>query len=440
MTSPRPLLCLLLLLTFFSCKKPKDEMADPAPGLPTTGVVRPVGQPTGNKVEKAIGAQGGMLTSADGSVTIEIPAGALSSNVVIGVQPITRTLVDGPGAANKKAYRLTPHGQTFTKPVKVSFRYTNEDVAGSVPQALAVAYQDNAGSWKSVGGAQLNPTARTITVSTTHFSDWTPHLEAYMVPETASLGPGQSMPLHVMAVVTKFKTASAEPFDPAFEEYLQEPFEPGAKVSWRIVSGGGSLVNVPTRAAVMYTAPSTVPANNPVLVEASVDLGSSGKWVLLSYITILQTGVHLRINGGEWIHFDNTESFVGGESYIGTEGGFPFDTHAIYIRINNGNAKGVGSWAWKNLSGSDDQGTTFEYIAKKPGPYTMYTHLTYPPGPGGVPTISPGYVRIIAYKKDQSEDTWATGEFLVEKSTAIIDGASTGPDVRIEGYFLLRVE
>src|SRR5688572_28323673 len=97
---------LLLLTDFFSsCKKGNGgENSTKEPGLVTT-----VGTPTGTATTKVIGTAGGTLSTPDNSLTVQIPAGTLSSDQTISIQPITNTNPASKGAA----YRITPHDITF---------------------------------------------------------------------------------------------------------------------------------------------------------------------------------------------------------------------------------------------------------------------------------------------------------------------------------------
>jgi hypothetical protein len=172
-----------------------------------------------------------------------------------------------------------------------------------------------------------------------------------------------------------------------------------------------------------------------------VELKTHGNLLLLKNITIkekAEPGVYLRVNGGAWVHF-KSESFVGNESYYGTNGEFPFDKHALYFLINGGKAKGVGSWAWHDESGGENN-TTFEYIVKKPAPYTSYEHK-YANHEHDIWHMSPGYIRITEYKKDIFGDTWATGDFVIEKSTPFIENVNGYTGIsKIVGHFKLRVD
>src|SRR5688572_21446627 len=173
---------LLSLVTFFfvACRK------EPGPVKPeptTEGVIRPIGQPTGNRVEKTIGTQGGSITSGDGKLKVDIPAGALSKNVVIGIEPITRTLVDSIEGNSTPAYRITPHGQQFQQPVKITFTYSAEAFRQLTPAAAGVAYQDAEGKWKGMSKVDVNTASKSVSVLTKHFSDWTTYESIYLMPQ-----------------------------------------------------------------------------------------------------------------------------------------------------------------------------------------------------------------------------------------------------------------
>jgi len=76
----------------------------PAQGEPTAVV-----SPTGEKISQSIGANGGVLRSADGKVSLSIPAGALAQTTMISLQPIENKAFMGIGPA----YEFSPDGLKF---------------------------------------------------------------------------------------------------------------------------------------------------------------------------------------------------------------------------------------------------------------------------------------------------------------------------------------
>jgi hypothetical protein len=114
-----------------------------------------------------IGAAGGTLSSSDGRVTVQIPAGALTADATISVSPISNHAHGGIGAA----YRMTG-AQTFQQPVSLVFTYTDEELTGTAPEFLDVAFQNPEGFWQLADAVTLDSAAKTITATTTHFTDW----------------------------------------------------------------------------------------------------------------------------------------------------------------------------------------------------------------------------------------------------------------------------
>ena len=133
-----------------SCKK-TDLVS-----LPTTQSKRLVttpGTPEGTATSKLINAAaGGSINSADGRISISIPAGALAANETITIQPLTNNTGFGIG----KTYRITPHEITFTKPVSISFKYTAEEVAATNPDFLTIGFRDHAGAWQAMNRTSVN--------------------------------------------------------------------------------------------------------------------------------------------------------------------------------------------------------------------------------------------------------------------------------------------
>ncbi|HTE11114.1 MAG TPA: hypothetical protein VK645_09090 [Chitinophagaceae bacterium] len=156
----------IIFVTITGCQK-KDNL-QPSPVDEVKGAVRPTGTSLGTIITKEIGPAGGIIKTADDVVSISIPAGALSANTVIGIEPVTNTNLAGLG----KAYRLTPHGQQFAKPVALKFSYQDEKDSIAMQEALGLSYQDEKGIWHFMGNHALDTTAKTVTYKSTHFSDW----------------------------------------------------------------------------------------------------------------------------------------------------------------------------------------------------------------------------------------------------------------------------
>ena len=111
MTKIKRWISFFLVPLAFACTK--TDTLSPAPE--TGPLVTAAGTPDGTAVTKTIGANGGAITSADGNISIIIPAGALEGDQEITVQPVVNKLPEGYG----KAYRLTPHEIKFLKPVTI---------------------------------------------------------------------------------------------------------------------------------------------------------------------------------------------------------------------------------------------------------------------------------------------------------------------------------
>jgi hypothetical protein len=153
-----------------------------------------VGVPNGKATTKSIGPAGGSLASADGRITIDVPPNAVPSPLNFSIQPITNLAQGGMG----NAYRLQPDGLKFATPIKVSFNFDAPDLKETIPEGLAVAYQDPTGVWQAFDTVNLDRERKSLTVSTTHFTDfsiWAVKLS----PEKATLRVGQTVEIQLVA-------------------------------------------------------------------------------------------------------------------------------------------------------------------------------------------------------------------------------------------------
>lgn len=83
------------------------------------------------------------LESADGVLTIEVPAGSVREGIDLGIDVIDPAEVDGLADATPigPAYRLRPTGLRFTDPLVASFRLP-ADPTGRLPLMIAVVAAD----------------------------------------------------------------------------------------------------------------------------------------------------------------------------------------------------------------------------------------------------------------------------------------------------------
>lgn len=268
----------------------RDEPA-PAPSGTGTPLATAVGVPVGTATSATFGAAGGVLSTPQSKLVLTIPAGALASDTAISIQPLTNM---APGRIGP-AYRLTPNGQTFLKPITLTFAYTEEDLVGTSVDFLGAAFQTVGGYWQWVGDATVDTTAKTASVSITHFTDvsLTAGLQIFPAsktvltngsvglqvricydPNLATLGPGgASVGLDCDSQQGIVGTLS-------IDEWSVNG-RPGGGNVFGTVSGSGATAT--------YTAPSTEPIPNPVAVSARVrnpNKGASAKTLVSSVITI----------------------------------------------------------------------------------------------------------------------------------------------------------
>lgn len=252
---------------------------------------KPTAQGTANGVASTavVGTEGGAVASADGRLLITVPAGALDRLTTITIQPITNHAHGGVGAA----FRLTPEGSQFSKPVTLSFNYSDADVAGSAPEALGVAFQRPDGTWEWTRGPAVDAEARTVTVQTTHFSDWSAVRGFVIRPSTATVAPGKTLSLKVAYCYPPEGGELLAPLGFECEKddalgglsYLQ-----GTVGEWSvdgILGGSGTKGTVTGEGmAATFTAPSSKPTPDTVTVSARVQPRQSTKILVMATVKI----------------------------------------------------------------------------------------------------------------------------------------------------------
>ena len=258
------------------------------PPAAATPVATAVGTPIGSAASATLGAAGGTLSSPDSRVTLAVPAGALAADTVIGIQPITNHAHGGRG----NAYRFTPDGQTFQTPVTLKFTYTDADLEGTVAQAMGAAYQSADGYWNWVKNPVLDTATKTVTVSTTHFTDYADAAGFNLRPGAATVKVGGTVGLYVKFCYPASVDDSAELAPLVVGLECSDPSAQGALaplsgVSQWTVAGAGSVSGGSFSAT--YTAPATKPTPNTAVVTARINNTKFGTLYLLSPITIIDT-------------------------------------------------------------------------------------------------------------------------------------------------------
>ncbi len=277
---------LFIPLLFTACSKSGGKGEEPSPD--EAPAVRAHGTPTGDLVSKTIGAAGGTLTSKDNTLQIDIPAGALTANTVISVQAVTNTLPGSPGAS----YRLLPENVQFAKPVKLTFKYTDRHLDSTDAEALFMAYQSQDGIWRFLPKTALNTTAKTLTVETTHFSDWAPYAMYWLQSGGGSVLVSKSTGVFIYSTKQNMKPGAG---DGPVAIWRERVLENTSNIkNWKL-TGAGTLDGGQRHA--IYSAPSKVP--NPSKVTVSVEIhnfipagvipgrGTTGKLILLTKIQVV---------------------------------------------------------------------------------------------------------------------------------------------------------
>lgn len=256
----------------------------PAPAGGPQPAPTAVGVATGAAVSASIGAAGGRVSSGDGRVVLDIPAGALAADTAISMQPITNLAHGGRGAA----YRLSPEGQTFLKPVKLSFAYTDLDLQGTAAEVLGAAFQTAGGHWQWAGKPTIDSAARTVSVTTSHFSDWSMVFGLNLLPKSKTIKPKASLGLQVVMCYAP-PSAEVTPLGYKCADGADATMQPDAR-DWAVNGrvGGGSYGTVSGNGTgATYVAPDFEPVPASVAVSVKVRDLNGDTLLLVSNITVL---------------------------------------------------------------------------------------------------------------------------------------------------------
>lgn len=286
------------LFYFWSCQ-PDDAplpVKEPVKEPETPVYTTEKGTPEGAPVSVTIGAGGGSISTPDNRITLNIPAGALSSNTTITIQPITNKTPNGIGLA----YRLLPNGQQLSKPAILNAHYKETDLEGTAADAFGIAYQDDRGAWLAKSKVTVNSTTKTVSKEISLLKDHSFFSDYVLLPRQATILPGEEVDLQVKKVLYKLPISEEDGDVLITGEAVAEPSQIN---SWKIngqntpiAAKNGSLSG--TGASRKYKAPDAAPAVNPIAVSVEMDGPEGTKLMLVSNITITRKMWQMHI---EWL-------------------------------------------------------------------------------------------------------------------------------------------
>lgn len=241
----------------------------------------PKGDPQGTATTQVIDAAGGSVTSADGRITLNIPAGALGTATTVSIQPITNTTPNGIGLG----YRLQPEGTTFGVPVSLTFQLSAAEALALGSTFVTTQHAD--GMWYSQPNQQRDSSAHTVGVSTTHFSDWT-------LAETVRLDPAEArvktnsnttFQASILAVTQEddeLAQANAElalPLPSSVNNYID------ADKIWSVngIEGGNAQFGQ-IKDPGSFTAPNSVPTPQQVTITLTIQFFNKGATVIAAAV------------------------------------------------------------------------------------------------------------------------------------------------------------
>jgi hypothetical protein len=112
-----------------------------------------------------IGPSGGTVTSSDGKLSLDIPAGALDGSIVFSVKAATAW----PTGAVGQVYEVEPSGTRFSQPATIALSYAGLNIDAATAAKLFVGTAVGP-SWQSLGTAVNDARAQTVASTTTHLS------------------------------------------------------------------------------------------------------------------------------------------------------------------------------------------------------------------------------------------------------------------------------
>jgi hypothetical protein len=219
--------------------------------------VTAIGKAIGEKITQEIDKDGGRIFSDDGRIELIFPEGALPKKKKITIQSVTNHTANGRG----NAYQMEPSGLQFQKPVTLIVHYSQEELIGTSAAFKGMAWQDDRGKWQEIPEIALDTAARTITTQISHFSSYASFDKLVLKPEQARVKVEKSIQMEIHFVTSDLDN------DIAMPPTIPAPLWTVNGIDYGNTDVGRITPTSNTNYA-RYTAPVSVPDQNPVAVSA----------------------------------------------------------------------------------------------------------------------------------------------------------------------------
>jgi hypothetical protein len=276
----------VLLIGLAACENNNSDI-DPNE-RPATGTPTEIGKPLGAPVTQTIGPAGGTIALPNSRIVFTFPAGVIAQNTPITIQPVENKAFGGVG----EGFDIKPKDLELQSKASVTWNYNEEDIDGTAPEALAIAYQNEKGIWQSSATVQVDKEAKTVTAPISRLAHWSFYSQFFITTDKDKLAPGESTILTVRYQEGSDFNDIIFPLNPVLILLASRI------VKWTIngnqagseVDGdynlNGQITEDKTLAKAQYDAPPREPDQNPVAVCAYVDAKEFGQLILLQNVTI----------------------------------------------------------------------------------------------------------------------------------------------------------
>lgn len=296
----------VLLMGLLACQDQVTvDPTDPDKETPTAGTPTEVGQPVGAPIVKTIGPAGGTISTPDGKMVFNFPAGVVSKETPITIQPVENKVFNGNGLA----YNISAPDTKLGKGAEMTMHYSAEDIESTAAEALGIAYQDEKGVWQGRSNLKVDKAKQTVTAPITHLAHWSFYEQFHL----RIAHPGEDKPAYVLAPAESAELV-AYYMEGSGDDVLHTPLTPAKTlaasrvVRWTIngitagVNSGGGYGSIGqiredrTLAKAIYDAPPREPDTNPVTVAVEIELKEKGHLILSTNIRI-ESNSFLSLNG-----------------------------------------------------------------------------------------------------------------------------------------------
>lgn len=155
------------------------------------------------RIGEMISSDGGSVTDPDSAITLEIPEGAASEDMIVSVEKAASGDGNGDGVISGTDHHIFPDSTQFSEPVSLTIRYDPGRISSDEEEDRITVYRLDSGIREEITTSSVDTANDLVTARIDHFSRYAAGfpmegLSVTVSPDSVTLGPDESTQLEAI--------------------------------------------------------------------------------------------------------------------------------------------------------------------------------------------------------------------------------------------------